>query len=874
MKDENRGTLLYYLLSNKIPLSAAGYEELKKQSEGLLITPLKILALLVAVAGLFAMVFEVRYYSDYSMQVYLTRLISTLIAFAVLVVLYTRDAVKIAVPLVHILLLDIILSSGYMIYLLPGTLLVNAQLVALLLFTASLFLSWEVKNQIIVAIYYNIVFAAAILLNGKSVYFLPNIYESVLFVLFLSMMSVIGSAVNFRMRLYSAEKAYRLQLSEKKYRSIFHNSAEGIFQSTLDGRFIIVNKAMVEILGYENEAELYKLDIRNDVFKYAADRDRLIEELRKNGEVRNYKLILKKKNGEDVVVLLNNKFIRQDGKIVCLEGNIHDITAQTKAEEQRRKAEEALKAEKEKSDKLAEKAVEMSLIKSKFLANMSHEIRTPMNGIIGYLNLIESGAYNDLNEMNEFAKNARQSAESLLDIINAILDLSKIESGKMELSETPMNLDRIIDEAIKVISPKALEKNLIIRKKTSENFQPHLIGDPTRIRQIFVNLLSNAVKFTDKGEIEVTGATEVDNDRVLVRCSVKDSGIGIPQNRVKDLFKPFSQIGTEETRKYGGTGLGLMITKEFISMMEGDIFVESEPGKGSIFRFEIKLKKQSEGKQDTIAEEDTNYNSRYLSDQKETKEIRKKFRVLIAEDNLINRKVAVRILENAGFQVDTVQNGKEAIEKFEEEQFDLILMDVQMPVLDGFKATAKLRNTEKGKNVPIIAITAHALTGDREKCIEAGMNDYASKPLIAEDLVKLIDKWLNIDTGLVREPVPPYNDNSILDFEQLSKASGEDEEFKAELLSAYMDDVTERFKRIEKFLTVKDMEQIVKEAHTIKGASYAIGASKTGEIALAVEISGKHNDFDNVIDRVLSLRKAIDETNGLIYRILNRSAEF
>lgn len=237
MPNKNSKTVVDFIYNESVPLSKREYENLKKESNELLLTPLKVMALLIALSGLFAMVFEVRYFSTYSVEIYLTRLIATLISFCVLVALNTKWGKKKPLILVHLLLSVIIISSGYMIYLMPKTLVVNAQIVGLMIFTSALFLSWDVKNQIIIAIYYNMVFASAILLNDKSIYFLPNMYESVLFVLFLSVVSVVGSAVNYRLRMQLAERSYHVELSEKKFHSIFENSAEGMFQSSLKEGF-------------------------------------------------------------------------------------------------------------------------------------------------------------------------------------------------------------------------------------------------------------------------------------------------------------------------------------------------------------------------------------------------------------------------------------------------------------------------------------------------------------------------------------------------------------------------------------------------------------------------------------------------------------
>jgi len=877
-------TIADFIYKTKRNISEKSYQKVKEQSNELLLPPLKIMALLIAISGLFAMIFEVRYFSDYSLQVYFTRLSATLLSFSVLVVLYSKFGSARSVLLVHILLITIIVSTGYMIYLLPSTLIVNSQIVGLMIFTSALFLSWDVKNQILVAIYYNVVFAAAILMNGQSIYFLPNMYESVLFVLFLSIISVIGSAVNFRLRMLLAEKSYSVFISEKKFRSIFDNSAEGMFQSSLDGRFITVNKAMVEILGYYDEEDLMKVDIRKDIYKYPEERIRLVKKLQQEGEIKNERIVLLRKDQSEIIVRLSDRIINDDETGIYFEGNMQDITEQVKAENEREKAQEELRKEKIKSDQLAREAVQSSLVKSQFLANMSHEIRTPMNGIIGYLSLIEMNAFENEDEMTQFVTSAKQSAESLLDIINDLLDLSKIEAGKMELANVDFNLSDLIDESVSVVLMKAKEKNLEISKEISEDTPLLLRGDSKRIRQIFTNLLSNSVKFTEIGGVKINVEGKLlNNNSCELKAFVEDTGIGIPSDKLKLLFKPFSQVDSSETKKHGGTGLGLVISKEFINMMGGDVGIESDYGKGTKITFTLKLTLQKQQQSHKVNSLNKNYqlqvdNSVKKSNEKspasnDIKTDRGKHKILLAEDNKINQKVAVRILNDAGFNCVTVFNGWEALKAVQENDFSLILMDVQMPEMDGFTATSEIRKLDGKKgSIPIVAITAHALMGDKEKCLSVGMDDYVTKPIIAEHLMKSIDKLLNIGvkkdtqdkTGQKSEPLS----EGVFDFDHLNKVSMGDESFQREVIASYVDDVYLRYQKLESYVVSGDLKKIIIEAHTIKGASYSVGAKKIGDEALAVEISGKHNDLESAQERIKKLGEALVETKEVLADLL------
>lgn len=870
----NNKSIVDFIFENDHPSNKENYMKIKEETGKYLITPLKVIALMVAISGIFAMIFEVRHHTELAVQIYLVRLTSTLIAFIILVILNSDKAAKFTIPLVHTLLLTIIASSAIMILLIPTTLIVNSQIVGLMIFTSAMFLNWEIKNQILVAIYYNVVFAVAILFNDQKIYFLPNMFESLLFVLFLSVLSVLGSAINYRMRLQMAENALKTELSEKKYRAIFDNSPDGIYQSTYDGKFITVNDALVKMLGYEFREDLMFVNI-SEFYKDKEERIKLLTEIKRQGSVENRLLHLVDKNKKDLIVKLNAKVIvdEKNENNYFFEGTMRDVTSEFDALEKRRIAEEELKAEKEKSDALAKEALKLSSAKSKFLANMSHEIRTPMNGILGFLSLIETESYSDKEEFKTYIQNARLSAESLLETINAVLDLSKIEAGKLELEKLNFNLKKIIDQAISIVTPKAKEKKLVIATETPDPENLNFIGDPTKLRQIFLNLLSNAVKFTQEGQIRIAVAVEpLEGDVVKIHNSIIDSGIGIPADKINELFKPFSQLDGTEGKNFGGTGLGLVICKEFTNLMSGNIAVKSVEGKGSEFVFTVLVKKQSLTEQPLNSDKDDNQNiettftsSAAVDDFKKFYDKRKNYKILLAEDNLINQKVAMRMLNAAGYQVDAVLNGEQAIRVVSQKNYDVILMDVQMPEVDGFTATKKIREMEPPKNaIPIIAITAHALVGDREKCLEAGMNEYISKPVNANEIVQMIDNLLSISKIKLEDLEPNGMNSKAFDFERLKQISLGDQSFEKDLLGDYIFDAESKLEAIQNNLNEKNIKKIVDLAHTLKGSSYSVGATLVGDEALGIELSAKSNDLESVADRISRLSKSIKETREII----------
>jgi signal transduction histidine kinase/CheY-like chemotaxis protein len=374
----------------------------------------------------------------------------------------------------------------------------------------------------------------------------------------------------------------------------------------------------------------------------------------------------------------------------------------------------------------AERAV---AAKARFLANMSHEIRTPINGVIGMTGLLLA---TDLSsEQREYAETVRNSSEMLLTVINDVLDFSKVEAGQLLLEAIPFSPRGVVESVLDLLSEQARSKGLELRFECGEQVPKGALGDPGRLRQVLFNLVGNAMKFTKQGSVVIRCecGTETE-DGFMLRFAVEDTGIGISAGVIPKLFESFTQADTSTTRRYGGTGLGLAISRQIVELMGGEIGVESVPGRGSTFRFTVCLQR-------AVCEEAPATNSIAPA------VIVCQGRILLVEDNIVNQRLAAHLLRKFGCHVDVAANGAEAVRMWRALPYDAIFMDCQMPEMDGYEATAEIRKAEPArKRIPIVAMTAHAMPGDRERCLEAGMDDYVSKPISVIELRAVVEKWM------------------------------------------------------------------------------------------------------------------------------------
>ncbi|WP_081859044.1 hybrid sensor histidine kinase/response regulator [Desulfohalovibrio reitneri] len=607
---------------------------------------------------------------------------------------------------------------------------------------------------------------------------------------------------------------------------IIANNADGILIMDASGRILFVNPAAMAI--FDMPAD--ELVGQHFGFPVVAGESTEIDVFTRQGPK---------------VVEMRVVEIEWDGDTATLS-SLRDITERKRMEMELARAKEEAEA--------ANRA------KSEFLAKMSHEVRTPMTGVIGMTELVLA---TDLSpQQRDYLEMVHQSANSLLSILNDILDFSRIEAGRLELDERPFDLFKTLESSIQIFRNLSHKKGLAM-KSLVEGWVPRkLEGDPVRLRQVINNLLSNAVKFTDQGEIiltvslaEVVDQTpESPGDPVCLRFSVRDTGIGMSEQEREQIFENFTQVGSGERRSLG-SGLGLSISRQLVRLMGGDISVRSEEGKGSEFRFTANFR---------ISGERTGGKAAATGGEAEHGSMRKQ-RILLVEDNPVNQMYAGEILSQEGHRVVPVNNGRTALSHLARADYDLVLMDIQLPDIDGMEVTRRIRGGEQGvrnPHIPIIAMTAHALRGDRQRFLESGMDDYVSKPMNLGEVLATMSRVLRGrgEDAPSREEVDSgdHGTEEVMDREWLERMRRSRAGFLRRMFDVFQREEPARLEEIREAAEREDFNRLSYLAHSLKGAATTLGAMSVGESAKRLDLAAREHDRRAVTDNLATLERDMD----------------
>ncbi len=626
------------------------------------------------------------------------------------------------------------------------------------------------------------------------------------------------------------ESRRRLANSEEKFRNIFESFQDLYFRTDFKGNIIMLSPSIKEIMGYD-EKDLLGKNATN-FYIYTIKIKSLLRRLVTNGSVRNFDTGIIHKSGKVIPCICNIRVISHKGKPQYIEGVARDITELRQATK-----------ELEESKDLAERSLR---IKERFLANMSHEIRTPLNGIMGMLHLIEDDSLNQTNKNR--LKILKNSAQILMDVLNDLLDLSKIEAGKMQLKASTISCLKLFQNLQVLFETQALEKKIDLSFDIAKQVPEYIIADEIKLTQIFSNLISNALKFTPKnGSIHVRLSMHKQGDEgsFFLRGSVKDSGIGISEKNQKKIFRSFSQVDSSSSKAYKGTGLGLYISKKLSSLMNGSLEVNSTKNNGAEFWFTF----------------ETNHTNKNTTTDNALKNVSltNTPSIMIVDDNNVNLQIASEILHKAGCKITKAKSGKSAIKKASKKIFNLIFMDIQMPDMDGVDATKLIKKDGLNQSTPIIAMTAYSMQGDKEKFLTYGMDDYISKPIKPHTLLQSVKKWTEGDIILEKKSTPNSSEVKVLNHDilhSLIKYGGKD--IVEESVVEFNTECKLQIAECQKLMLSKGYDEILVILHTLKGNSGTLGASEMAVWAERMEKQmkmKKYHIFEENLEQFIAIHQ-------------------
>ncbi|MBI3510633.1 MAG: response regulator [Bacteroidetes bacterium] len=608
---------------------------------------------------------------------------------------------------------------------------------------------------------------------------------------------------------------------------------------TEGSNFIYCNDALQKLYGYSLE-ELQKM---SSFFEIVAPelRDELMQRLRQRLNHENSsdsgETIIIRKDGQRINIQYSLKPVVSGGKTQLIS-IIRDVT-------KRKQTEEFLKKEKDRSERaeLARNVSEM------FLANISHEIRTPMNAIVGFARLLIQSPLNG--EQKEYADIIRSSGENLLVIINDLLDLSRLQEGKIQLEKHDFNIPKIVNDALRVFSVTANQKGIELESQIDPRLEISLIGDPVRLGQILLNLLSNALKFTERGKISVY-CTMLDEkeDHVETGFTISDTGVGISMNELPYIFDRFGKANRSDWKKHEGTGIGLAISRHLVELQGGEISVNSKLNEGTSFHFTLAYEKANCKKPES--------NKIYEAEKKLSGGRTSSLRILLVEDNEMNRELMRILFQKKQITIDMAEDGRIALKMLEKNKYDVILMDIKLPEMDGYEVTRRIRIINQWKNVPVIAVTAHAIEGEKEKCLAAGMNDYVSKPVDPDELYSKIIYW----TGKKRKPAkktektPAKKNNfKVIDLRYLEKITHNDKEMQQELIRIFSVNAPKMIRKMSKLAEKKKNNELGELAHKFRSGAGNIFRKEKMKMVEQLEDQCRKNSLKKNLAEIGKLRQ-------------------